>query len=104
MVSSLICIELVAQALSAPSTWCRGEGAKSRVGLLGGIKEAEFSTSSFPVGTRLTIQIDKLYHVGNYAVFPGQVSSALAFSGKIIIQMMEPEEEVLSNLKTWQRS
>jgi predicted hotdog family 3-hydroxylacyl-ACP dehydratase len=39
-VSSLICIELVAQAVSALSTWRRGEGVKPRVGLLVGIKEA----------------------------------------------------------------
>jgi len=100
MVSSLICVELVAQAISALSTWRRGEGARPRVGLLVGIKEAEFSFSSVPVMTRLTIQIDELYHVGGYAVFQGKVSSDLALFCKTIIQVMEPEEEVLSNLKT----
>lgn len=100
MVSSLICVELVAQAISALSTWRRGEGARPRVGLLVGIKEAEFSFSSIPVMTRLTIQIDELYHVGSYAVFQGKVSSDLALFCKTIIQVMEPEEEVLSNLKT----
>ena len=103
-VSSLMCIELVAQAISALSTWRRGEGARPRVGLLVGIKEAEFSNSSVPVRTRLIIQIDKLSHVGNYAVFQAQVSSDLAFFCKMTIQVMEPEEEVLSNLKTWQRT
>jgi predicted hotdog family 3-hydroxylacyl-ACP dehydratase len=102
-VSSLICVELVAQAVSALSTWRRGEGARPRVGLLVGIKEAEFSYSSVPVMTRLTIQIDELYHVGGYAVFQGEVSSDLAFFCKIIIQVMEPEEEILSNLVTSQR-
>ena len=102
-VSSLICIELVAQAVSALSTWRRGEGARPRVGLLVGVKEAEFSYSSVPVMTRLTIQIDELYHVGGYAVFQGKVSSDLAFFCKIIIQVMEPEEEILSNLVTSQR-
>lgn len=101
-VSSLMCIELVAQAISALSTWRRGEGARPRVGLLVGIKEAEFSNSSVPVRTRLIVQIDKLSHIGNYAVFQAQVSSDLAFSCKMTIQVMEPEEEVLSNLKTWQ--
>ncbi|MGA2315659.1 MAG: hypothetical protein ABSG71_04690 [Thermodesulfobacteriota bacterium] len=100
MVSSLICVELVAQAISALSTWRRGEGARPRVGLLVGIKEAEFSFSSIPVMTRLTIQIDELYHVGGYAVFQGKVSSDLALFCKTIIQVMEPEEEVLSNVKT----
>ncbi|MGA2464154.1 MAG: hypothetical protein ABSH06_07355 [Thermodesulfobacteriota bacterium] len=103
-VSSFICIELVAQAISALSTWRRGEGARPRVGLLVGIKEAEFPNSSIPVRARLTIQIDELYHVGDYAVFQGKVSSDLAFFCKIIIQVMEPEEEVLSKLKTWQRT
>jgi 1-acyl-sn-glycerol-3-phosphate acyltransferase len=102
-VSSLICVELVAQAISALSTWRRGEGAVPRVGLLVGIKEAEFSYSNVPVMTRLTIQIDELYHVGDYAVFQGKVSSDLAFFCKIIVQVMEPEEETLSNLVTSQR-
>jgi predicted hotdog family 3-hydroxylacyl-ACP dehydratase len=103
-VSSLICVELVAQAISALSTWRRGEGARPRIGLLVGIKEAEFSYSSIPVMTRLSIQIDELYHVGGYAVFQGQVSSDSAFFCKIIIQVMEPEEEILSNLMTSQRT
>ena len=102
-VSSLICIELVAQAISALSTWRRGEGAKPRVGLLVGIKEAEFSYSSIPVMTKLTIQIDELYHVGDYAVFEGKVSSESTLFCKAIIQVMEPEEEVLPNLITSQR-
>jgi predicted hotdog family 3-hydroxylacyl-ACP dehydratase len=102
-VSSLICVELVAQVVSALSTWRRGEGARPRVGLLVGIKKAEFSYSSVPVMTRLTIQIDELYHVGDYAVFQGKVSSDLAFFCKIIVQVMEPEEETLSNLVTSQR-
>jgi predicted hotdog family 3-hydroxylacyl-ACP dehydratase len=101
-VSSLICVELVAQAVSALSTWRRGEGAKPRVGLLVGIKEADFSYSSIPVTTRLFIQIDELYHVGGYAVFQGKVSSELAFFCKAIIQVMEPEGETLSNLVTSQ--
>jgi len=102
-VSSLICIELVAQAICALSTWRRGEGARPRVGLLVGIKEAEFSHSSIPVATRLTIQIDELYHVGDYAVFQGKVSSHLALLCKTIIQAMEPEEGTLSSLVTSQR-
>jgi len=100
-VSSLMCIELASQAISALSTWRPGEGARPRVGLLVGIKEAEFSNSGVPVRPRLIIQIDKLYQVGSYAVFPGQVSSDLAFFCKMTIQVMEPDEEVLSNLKTW---
>jgi predicted hotdog family 3-hydroxylacyl-ACP dehydratase len=95
-----MCIELAAQAISALSTWRRGEGARPRVGLLVGIKEAEFSNSSVPVRTRLIVQIDMLSHIGNYAVFQAQVSSELAFSCKMTIQVMEPEEEVLSKLKT----
>ena len=102
-VSSLICVELVAQAISALSTWRRGEGAKPRVGLLVGIKEADLPYSRIPVMTRLTVQIEELYHVGDYAVFQGKVSSELTFFCKTIIQVMEPEEGTLSNLMTSQR-
>ena len=102
-VSSIICIELAAQAISALSTWRRGEGARPRVGLLVGIKEAEFSKSSVPVGTRLHIEINELSHIGDYAVFEGKVRSDLDSFCKIIIQVLEPDEEILSNLKTRQR-
>jgi predicted hotdog family 3-hydroxylacyl-ACP dehydratase len=102
-VSSLICVELVAQAICALSTWRRGDGAKPRVGLLVGVKEAEFSYFSIPVTTRLFIQIDEVYHVGEYAVFQGKVSSESAFFCKAIIQVMEPEDEVLPNLIASQR-
>ena len=99
-VSSIICIELVAQAVSALSTWRRGEGAIPRIGLLVGVKEAEFSFFSIPVMTKLTIQIDELYHVGDYAVFKGRVNSESALFCKAVIQVLEPEEETLSSLMT----
>jgi predicted hotdog family 3-hydroxylacyl-ACP dehydratase len=100
-VSSVLCIELVAQAISALSTWRRGEGARPRVGLLVGIKEAEFFTLSFPLGTGLTIHVEELYHVGNYAVFEGQVISGSALFCTTIVQVMEPEgDDFLNLLKT----
>ena len=102
-VSSIICIELVAQAVAALNTCRRGEGAKPRAGLLVGIKEAEFSRSSIPVMTKLTIQIEELYHVGDYAVFKGKVNSESASLCETIIQVVEPEKETLSNLVISQR-
>jgi predicted hotdog family 3-hydroxylacyl-ACP dehydratase len=102
-VSSIICIELVAQAAAALSTWRRGEGARPRVGLLVGVKEVEFSCSSIPVMTKLTIQIDELYHVGDYAVFKGKVNSESASLSESIIQVVEPEKETLSSLVSSQR-
>ena len=102
-VSSVICVELVAQAICALSTWRRGEGARPRIGLLVGVKEAEFSYSSIPAMTRLFIQIDELYHVGEYAVFQGKVSSESTLFCKAILQVMEPEDEVLPNLIASQR-
>ncbi len=102
-VSSVICVELVAQTICALSTWRRGEGARPRIGLLVGVKEAEFFYSSILVTTKLFIQIDELYHVGDYAVFQGKVSSESAFFCKAIIQVLEPEEEVLPNLIASQR-
>jgi hypothetical protein len=68
-----------------------------------GIKEADLPYSRIPVMTRLTVQIEELYHVGDYAVFQGNVSSEVAFFCKAIIQVMEPEEGTLPNLMTSQR-
>jgi predicted hotdog family 3-hydroxylacyl-ACP dehydratase len=102
-VSSIICVELVAQAAAALSTWRRGEGARPRVGLLVGVKEVEFSCSSIPVMTKLTIQIQELYHVGDYVVFKGKVNSESVSLCETIFQVVEPEEQTLSNLVTSQR-
>ncbi len=101
-VSSIICIELMAQAIAALSTWRRGEGTRPRLGLLVGVKEAKFLRPSVPVGTRLNIEINVLSQVGNYAVFEGEVRSNLDSFCKIIIQVVEPEEEILL-LKTRRR-
>jgi len=103
MVSSVISIELVAQAIAALRTWRAGEGAGERLGFLVGVKEATFSSPGFPVGNRLFIQIAELYHIGEYAVYEGQVSSESDFFCKTTIQVMEPGQEVLSNLETRQR-
>jgi predicted hotdog family 3-hydroxylacyl-ACP dehydratase len=91
MVSAVISIELVAQAIAALRTWNGGENAKARPGFVVGIKEMIFSPSSFPVGTKLFIQIAESYHVGEYAVYEGQVNSASDFTCKIMIQAMEAE-------------
>ncbi len=99
-VSSIICLELVAQAVAALSTWRRGQGARPQVGLLVGVKEAEFFYSSIPMTTKLTIQIDELYHVGDYAVFKGKVNSESDFFCETIIQVVEPEKETLLSLMT----
>ncbi|MCX5912206.1 MAG: hypothetical protein NTV04_09770 [Deltaproteobacteria bacterium] len=101
-VSPLLGVELVAQAISALSTWRRGEGAAPRVGLLVGIKEAEFSRARTPIGVQLSIKVEKLYQVGDYAVFQGHISAESAFFCRITIQVMEPEEEILSFLRARQ--
>lgn len=98
VVSSAICIELVAQTIAALRTWNEGKKAESRLGFVVGLKEAEFSPSNIPVGTRLFIYIAETYHVGEYAVYEGQVNSVSDFTCKTTIQVMEPEEEALPDL------
>ena len=90
-VSSLLCIELVAQAISALSTWRKGEGTSPRPGLLVGIKEAQFFAGSLQIGTRVTVHVEELYHVGGYAVFMGRVTSGSALFCTTTLQVMEPE-------------
>ena len=102
-VSCILCIELVAQTISALSTLRRADGARPRLGLLVGVKEAEFSQPSVPVGTRLHIQIHELSRVGNYAVFEGEVRSDLDSFCQTRIQVMEPGEEIESNPRVRQR-
>jgi predicted hotdog family 3-hydroxylacyl-ACP dehydratase len=92
-VSSLLCIELVAQAVSALSTWRRGKEAGPRPGLLVGIKEAQFFVAGLRIGTRVKVSVETLYHLGNYAVFMGQVSSGATLLCTATLQVMEPEGE-----------
>jgi predicted hotdog family 3-hydroxylacyl-ACP dehydratase len=100
-VSSLVCIEMVAQAVSALSTWRRGQGARPRPGLLVGIKESEVFAGRLPVGTKVSIHVEELYHLGNYAVFVGRVSSNSALLCTATLQVMEPEgEDFLDFLRT----
>jgi len=92
-VSSLLCIELVAQAVSALATWRRGEGARPRPGLLVGIKDAQLLAGTLLFGTRVNIHVEELYHLGNYAVFTGRVTSGSDLLCATTVQVMEPEEE-----------
>jgi predicted hotdog family 3-hydroxylacyl-ACP dehydratase len=92
-VSSLLCIELVAQAISALSTWRRGEGTVPRPGLLVGIKESQLFCPSLPIGTEITVGVEELYHLGKYAVFAGRVTSGSSLVCTATLQVMEPEEE-----------
>jgi predicted hotdog family 3-hydroxylacyl-ACP dehydratase len=92
-VSSLLCIELVAQAVSALATWRRGEGARPRPGLLVGIKDARLLPGTLLFGTRVNIHVKELYHLGNYAVFTGRVTSGSDLLCTTTVQVMEPEEE-----------
>lgn len=102
-VNSVICIELVAQAIAAKRTWSQEEEAGTRLGFLVGVKEAEISPPGIPVGTKLVIRITELYQVGDYAVYEGQVSSESDTFCKTTIQVMEPDEEIVANLKNRQR-
>jgi predicted hotdog family 3-hydroxylacyl-ACP dehydratase len=102
-VSSIICIELVAQTVAALSTWRRGKGARPRIGLLVGVKEVAFSCPTIPVMTKLDIQIDELYHVGDYAVFKGKVNSGSVSFCEAVIQVLEPEKDTLSSLMASRR-
>jgi len=97
-VSSLLCIELVAQAISALATWRRGEGARPRPGLLVGIKDAQLFAGTLLFGTRVNIHVEELYHLGNYAVFTGRVSSGSNLLCTTTVQVMEPEEEGFLNI------
>ena len=92
-VSALLCIELVAQAISALSTWRRGEGSVPRPGLLVGIKESLLFCRTLPIGTQITVRVEEVYHLGDYAVFAGRVTSGSSLLCTATLQVMEPEEE-----------
>jgi hypothetical protein len=65
-----------------------------------GIKSAEFTAATMPVGIRLTIRVDEVSHIGNYGVFKGEVSSDSTRYCKADIQVLDPDNDVLKELKT----
>lgn len=98
-VSSIICIELIAQSVSAFSTWLRGSGASPRVGFLVGIKTAEFNSATLPIDIDLTVTVAKISKVGNYGVFKGEVSSGSSSFCQAVLQVIEPDKNTLQRFK-----
>jgi predicted hotdog family 3-hydroxylacyl-ACP dehydratase len=100
-VNSVMCVELMAQSVSALSTWRRGPGTKPRVGLLVGIKEARFYTAVLAVGTPLSIKVDKVSQIGDYAVFKGEVTCGPTLFCDAIIQVIEPQSDILRKTESF---
>jgi predicted hotdog family 3-hydroxylacyl-ACP dehydratase len=101
-VNSIICIELIAQSVSAFGTWRRGSGAVPRVGLLVGIKKAEFTTTTLPIDTKLRIRVEELSRVGKYAVFNGEVTSGATSFCTAVLQVVDSEKDILQKIKAAQ--
>jgi predicted hotdog family 3-hydroxylacyl-ACP dehydratase len=101
-VSSIMCIELIAQSVSAFGTWQRGAGAIPRVGLLVGVKSAEFATATLPIDIKLTIRIDAVSRVGKYGVFRGEVTSGPTNLCKAVVQVIDPGKDILQEIKAIQ--
>jgi len=98
-VSSIMCIELIAQSVSAFATWLRGSGASPRVGFLVGIKTAEFNSATLPIDTHLVITVKEISRVGNYGVFRGEVSSGPTSFCAAVIQVIDPDRSTLQKIK-----
>jgi len=97
-VSSVICLELMAQTMCALSTCLRGPGAAPGIGLLVGVREVRFFAESIPVGTLLTIRVKKISLIGDYGVYSGEVSSGLAAFARATVQGIEPKQETIDEL------
>lgn len=98
-VSSIICVELIAQSISAFATWLRGPKAIPRIGLLVGVKRAEFSTATIPIDIELTITVGTISRVGNYGVFKGEVASGPTSFCNAAIQVIDPDGNILEKIK-----
>lgn len=94
-VSSIICVELIAQSVSAFATWLRGPDASPQIGLLVGVKKASFNTATMPIDIDLVISVDKISRVGNYGIFKGEVASGSVSFCSAVIQALEPDRNIL---------
>ena len=97
-VSSIICIELIAQSISAYGTWRRGAGAVPRVGLLVGVKRAEFTTATLPLNTKLRISVEEVSRIGSYGVFKGEVTSGTTNLCRAVVQVMDSDKDILQKI------
>ena len=97
-VSSIICVELIAQSVSAFATWLRGPNAIPRIGLLVGIKRADFSTATMPIDIDLTITVDEISRLGNYGIFKGEVASHSTSFCSAVIQALDPDRSILEKI------
>ena len=97
-VSSIICVELIAQSISAFATWLRGSNAIPQIGLLVGVKRANFRTATMPIDIDLTITVDKISRVGNYGIFKGEVASGSTSFCSAVIQALDPDRSILQKI------
>ncbi len=93
-VNPIIMVELIAQSIGVGVGFHRlQDTGKGVYGWIVGIKEAKFSVSEIPVGTRLINRVSSKHEHEGYAVFKGTVEEASA--GKIFceieLQVYSPE-------------
>lgn len=94
-VQSLVFIEAIAQtAAIVEGSKQRREGKGDIKGWLVGIKSAEFTRDTVPVGTRIVVQARSLYAMDNYGVIEGTVTSGGDLLMKAVIQAMRLNPEV----------
>jgi predicted hotdog family 3-hydroxylacyl-ACP dehydratase len=98
-VSSIICIELIAQSISAYGTWRRGARAVPRVGLLVGVKRAEFTTATLPLNIKLRISVEEVSRVGSYGVFKGEVASGSTNFCRAVVQVIDSDKDILQKIR-----
>ncbi len=96
-VDSILCVELIAQAVGCRHGWEQHQAQSERpaVGFLVGIKSARFQVPRIPVGRELEIEVTYQYGIKEYAAYSG----AVLYDGDVlceaVVQVLSPTGDEL---------
>ena len=89
---SMLCVELIAQAVGCRHGWEQHQAKKERpeVGFLVGIKTARFQTPRIPVGRELEVEVTHQYGIKEYAAYSGAVLDGDDVLCEAVVQVLSP--------------
>jgi predicted hotdog family 3-hydroxylacyl-ACP dehydratase len=96
--STVICIELIAQAVDALDKFERNPAGPPSIGLLVGVKDSVLEQAEMPVGAEVRTNVEKVSGLGSYGVFSGRVSLEGVAVASAELQVFRPSSDELAAL------
>ncbi|MEW6264809.1 MAG: hypothetical protein AB1641_17180 [Thermodesulfobacteriota bacterium] len=90
-ISSLLCLELMAQTVGLIMGWNRRSKGRPRMGFLVGIKSASLHQPHLPTGRELVISAEVLSSHGGLGTFQARVLADREPLAEAVLQVYDPE-------------